>query len=65
MPAKTRRPQPPRAAHKGNSRQVLVWVPETLLQRIEGAVMAEDTDRSKWIRAAVREALTRRGFKTN
>jgi metal-responsive CopG/Arc/MetJ family transcriptional regulator len=64
MPANTKRPQPPRAARKGNSRQVLVWVPTPLLERIEATVVAEDTDRSKWIRKAVREALLRRGIKT-
>lgn len=52
---------PKRAVSKSNSRQILVYFPETVVETVDRVVLAEDTDRSKWIRQACREALQRRG----
>ena len=49
------------AKKKRDSRQVLVWFPKVILPFIEQAVERLDTDRSKFIRAAVREKLAREG----
>jgi len=37
-----------------------VWIPETLLPVLDRAVVTDDTDRSKFIRIAMREKLQRR-----
>lgn len=38
------------------------WVPEVWLGKIDGVVAAEDSDRSKFLRAALREKLARVRF---
>lgn len=53
-------PQPPRAVSKGSSKAVLVYFPESIVREVDQMVITEDTDRSKWIRKAIREALQRR-----
>lgn len=40
---------------------VNVWIPEVLLPVIDRAVVVHDTDRSKYIRQAIREKLRREG----
>ena len=50
-----------RAVTKADGRAVLVYFPEEVVDRVDAVVLAEDTDRSKWIRLAIREALQRRG----
>lgn len=49
---------------KAGSRLVNVYFPEAVLPVIDEAVKELDTDRSKFIRKAVREKLERSGFKT-
>jgi metal-responsive CopG/Arc/MetJ family transcriptional regulator len=41
-------------------RLVAVWLPRTLLRALDRAVAARDTDRSKFIRSAIRERLARK-----
>lgn len=48
---------------KSNSKQVLVWFPDPLISLVDSAVSQLDTDRSKFIRAAVREKISRHGAK--
>lgn len=55
-------PNPQRAVSKGTSKAVLVYFPESVIGSVDRLVVAEDTDRSKWIRKAIREALSRRGI---
>lgn len=43
--------------HKSNSRPILVWFPKEIVDKLDKAVVAEDTDRSKFIRTAVRRHL--------
>lgn len=51
--------QNPRAVHKGNdSKAVLVWFPRDLAEKMDRAVVDTDTDRSKFIRHAVRIRLS-------
>ncbi|MGD0252405.1 MAG: ribbon-helix-helix domain-containing protein [Verrucomicrobiota bacterium] len=45
--------------HKG--KLLSIWVSETLLPRLDEGVKREDSDRSKFIRNAVREKLSRHG----
>ena len=45
--------------HKG--KLLAVWVSETLLQRLDEGAKKEDSDRSKFIRNAIREKLSRHG----
>ncbi len=44
------------------TRAVLVFFPETLIQLMDSAAASSDTDRSKWLRLAAREALRKRGI---
>lgn len=46
---------------KDESRLINVWVPIILIPAIDEAVRVTDTDRSKFIRAAVREKIERLG----
>jgi len=39
-----------------------VWVPRDYFPYIERGVRKEDTDRSKFVRAAIREKLARNGI---
>jgi hypothetical protein len=49
------------AVTKRNGKPVLFWVPEALLPALDQGVHALDLDRSKFIRQAIREKLTRLG----
>ena len=55
------KPQPPRAVTKDTAKAVIVVFPDEVVDAVNRAVINEDTDRSKWIRKAVREALENRG----
>lgn len=48
---------------KANSKPVLIHIPKRMLPAIRQATGLLDTDRSKFIRAAVREKLQRHGIK--
>ena len=50
------------AVTKKTSQLVGLWMPHVLDAAIERAVHIEDTDRSKFIRRAVREKLDRMGI---
>ncbi len=50
------------AVTKDRSRQILVWFPEPLIPLLDNAVVRLDTDRSKFIRNAVREKISRAGI---
>lgn len=45
------------ALSKGTSKPVLIYFPKELIPILDRAVQLEDLDRSKFIRAAVREKL--------
>lgn len=62
MPAKPHKSTPTRAVTKDTGKAVLVYFPVPDVASMDAAVIREDTDRSKWIRKAVREALARRGI---
>ncbi len=47
------------ACSKDESKAVLIYFPKTLLPVIDEAVRLTDTDRSKFIRASVRDHLRR------
>jgi metal-responsive CopG/Arc/MetJ family transcriptional regulator len=47
---------------KANSKPVLVHLPKTLFPDLARALAKLDTDRSKFIRAAIREKLERHGI---
>jgi metal-responsive CopG/Arc/MetJ family transcriptional regulator len=55
-----RKSQPARAVTKDSAKAVLVYFPEAVVSAVDRIVINEDTDRSKWIRKAIREALQRR-----
>lgn len=57
---KPRRHNPRRAVTK-RDRAVLVYFPAPIVAAVDLASRVDDTDRSKWIRKAVRDALQRRG----
>lgn len=50
------------AVTKDESRLMTVWVPEALLPLIDRGVRKLDTDRSKFVRVAIREKLLRSGI---
>lgn len=50
------------AVRKKESRLVPVWFPEKVLPFLDDAVQRLDTDRSKFIRNAVREKMRRAGI---
>lgn len=50
---------------KGDRRLINLWVPEPLLAPLDSAVSALDLDRSKFIRAAIREKLTKHSIKVD
>jgi len=51
------------AVKKSRSRLVPVWFPLTLLPFLDAAIHTLDTDRSKFIRTAVREKMARAGVR--
>lgn len=62
MPQRTTKNQNrKRAVTKADGKAVLVYFPQRIVNLVDGVVVSEDTDRSKWIRQACREALERRG----
>ena len=46
---------------KEEAQLVTLWVPKTLVPALDEGVRIEDSDRSKFIRAAIREKLQRAG----
>jgi hypothetical protein len=50
------------AVHKGESDMLTVWVPKPYFPLIQKGVQKTDTDRSKFVRAAIREKLARHGI---
>lgn len=53
-----KKPQRRGAVTKSESRAVIVYFPKTIIPLIDEAVRLRDTDRSKFIRSAVREKLS-------
>jgi hypothetical protein len=49
------------AVRKSDCRMLTVWVPNRLLPYIDVGLARLDTDRSKFIRNAIREKLARNG----
>ena len=47
---------------KKDSRQIALWVPDAMVPLIDQAAVLEDSDRSKFIRNAIREKLARHGL---
>ena len=47
------------AVSTANAEILAAWIPKDLAKQLDAAVRALDTDRSKFLRAAVREHLTR------
>lgn len=54
----------PKTAGPAGSGSTLItlWVPNPYVPVIKSAVKRKDTDRSKWIREAMREKAEREGF---
>jgi metal-responsive CopG/Arc/MetJ family transcriptional regulator len=50
-----------RVGKKRKGKQLSIWASETLLPRLDEGVKREDSDRSKFIRNAIREKLLRHG----
>ena len=50
------------AVTKNQSTLLTVWVPEAYFPLIERGVRKADSDRSKYVRAAIREKLQRQGI---
>lgn len=44
---------------KGEAEMVTFWLPTNMVAALQQAILIEDTDRSKFIRRAVRERLRR------
>lgn len=51
-----------RSAKRAGSKLLSVWVPKNLVPFLDEGVRREDTDRSKFIRNAIREKLARDGI---
>lgn len=47
---------------KDESKMLTVWVPQELFPLIDEGVRREDSDRSKFVRNAIREKLARSGL---
>ncbi|HEY1718479.1 MAG TPA: ribbon-helix-helix protein, CopG family [Verrucomicrobiae bacterium] len=50
-------------AVKGEGKLLTVWVSKSLMPRLDEGVKKEDSDRSKFIRNAIREKLARHGIR--
>lgn len=50
------------AYKKEDSKQIPLWVPEEMVPLLDEGVKLEDSDRSKFIRNAIREKLARHGI---
>jgi len=46
---------------KASNKLLTVWIPDELLPLLDKGVQQEDSDRSKFIRSAIREKLSREG----
>jgi metal-responsive CopG/Arc/MetJ family transcriptional regulator len=55
---RTKTPKRRGAVHKVDCSPVTIWVPKDWADLLDRAVSAGDTDRSKFIRLALREKLT-------
>jgi metal-responsive CopG/Arc/MetJ family transcriptional regulator len=53
------------SVNKANSELVALWVPLPLLNALDRAVTHEDSDRSKFIRRAVRNRVSEMGLTVN
>ena len=49
------------SAKKSKGKLLAVWVPAKLLPRLDQGARKEDSDRSKFVRNAIREKLARHG----
>ena len=49
------------AVKKPKNKLMTVWVPKMLLPHLDRGVKKEDSDRSKFVRNAIREKLSRHG----
>ena len=61
MANKNKAAKPRGAVTKNESHMVTVWVPKPVVAAVNTAVRLRDTDRSKWIREAMREKAAREG----
>lgn len=52
------------AVTKSKSKLLTVWVPEALIPALDEGVRIADSDRSKFVRAAIREHLAKIGVAT-
>jgi len=50
------------SAKKSKGKLLAVWVPAKLLPRLDQGARKEDSDRSKFVRNAIREKLARQGI---
>ena len=50
------------AGKKPKGKSLSVWVPEWLMPRLDQGAKKEDSDRSQFIRDAIREKLARHGI---
>jgi metal-responsive CopG/Arc/MetJ family transcriptional regulator len=50
------------AAKRSENKLLTVWVSKSLMPRLDQGVKKEDSDRSKFIRNAIREKLARHGI---
>ena len=50
------------SVRKAESRMITVWVPRSLIPIIDQGLAKLDTDRSKFIRNAIREKLAQNGI---
>ena len=50
------------AIKKGSSKLLTLWVPESFVPAINQGVMLTDTDKSKFVRSAIREKFARLGI---
>jgi metal-responsive CopG/Arc/MetJ family transcriptional regulator len=53
------------SARKWGSKLLSVWVPKAMVPLLDEGVRKEDSDRSKFIRNAIREKLARDGVRKN
>jgi metal-responsive CopG/Arc/MetJ family transcriptional regulator len=59
MPKPSNKPQPKGNAHKEGTTFIAAWIPDEVVAQIDRAVIRDDTDRSKLIRKALRQYLSR------
>lgn len=59
MPATKPKPQKRGSVHKSGSQFIAAWIPDEIVEAMDSAVRERDTDRSKIIRNALRNFLSR------